>query len=133
MKLRYVLLTAAYCLLIFGLSSRPHLPDVGFSIPHLDKLVHAMIYGGLAAVVSLGMRWSGKRPHGWMRFIAPVLFAVLYGITDEVHQRFVPNRHFDLFDLLADGVGALLVQTVLWRWWRRKASPAKTVNSPAGS
>ncbi|HSH41142.1 MAG TPA: VanZ family protein, partial [Arenicellales bacterium] len=32
--------------------------------------------------------------------------AVLYGISDEWHQSFVPGREPDVLDVLADGVGA---------------------------
>ncbi len=133
MKLRYWLPTAIYCALIFGLSARSHVPDVGLSIPHLDKIVHALIYAGLTAVVSMGVYWSGGRTRGWKAFWGPVLFAVLYALTDEFHQRFVPHRTFDYFDLLADGVGALLMRTFLWRWWRRKPGVTEAVRSPTES
>ena len=35
-----------------------------------------------------------------------LLLAIAYGITDEVHQHFVPGRHMDPLDLLTDAVGA---------------------------
>ena len=40
--------------------------------------------------------------------ISVVLGTTLYGLIDEVHQLFVLNRSFDLYDLLADAIGALL-------------------------
>jgi len=39
-----------------------------------------------------------------------IAFAVtlLYGISDEIHQVFVPGRGFQYLDILMDGVGALI-------------------------
>lgn len=34
------------------------------------------------------------------------IFSVLYGVSDELHQYFVPNRLCDLYDVLADAAGA---------------------------
>ena len=36
-----------------------------------------------------------------------VLLATLFGVTDEIHQYFVPGRQADVFDVVADAVGAL--------------------------
>ena len=33
---------------------------------------------------------------------AGLLYCILYGLLDEIHQSFVPNRHCDMLDLLAD-------------------------------
>ncbi|MCD6268587.1 MAG: VanZ family protein, partial [Deltaproteobacteria bacterium] len=30
---------------------------------------------------------------------------LLYGLSDEIHQYYVPNREFSWMDLLADGAG----------------------------
>ena len=37
------------------------------------------------------------------------LCAVVFGISDEIHQWFVPNRQADIWDLLADTLGATLL------------------------
>lgn len=34
--------------------------------------------------------------------------ALLYGITDEIHQSFVPGRHPSAVDIVVDGIGAAL-------------------------
>ena len=41
--------------------------------------------------VSVGMRRSGKPVSPGTVFV-PILFAALYGLTDEIHQLCVPNR-----------------------------------------
>jgi VanZ family protein len=40
-----------------------------------------------------------------------IIATILYGITDEIHQYFVPGRVFSHFDLLADSVGSFIVLT----------------------
>lgn len=41
-------------------------------------------------------------------FIA-IIISVLYGLTDEIHQIFVPFRSFSLIDLLKDSIGVLAI------------------------
>lgn len=40
-------------------------------------------------------------------FILPIIIAILYGISDEVHQLFVPNRAFTIPDILTNFAGIL--------------------------
>jgi len=105
---------AAYCLLIFLLSSASHLPDLprGFS----DKTAHTLAYAGLGFLVARALAGGLGSPFaGWKIFVA-VAVSVLYGLSDEVHQLFVPHRRFDLLDLAADGIGASVGAAALWLW-----------------
>lgn len=101
--------------LIFFLSAQPDLPhpQAGW----IDLLVssggHALVFGVLAL---LWARVLGERPHAW--FLALAL-TMLYALSDEFHQAFVPGRHPDPLDLLCDGLGAALALG-LWAWWRRR-------------
>ena len=45
------------------------------------------------------------------------LFALLYGMTDEFHQQFVPGRFSSLMDIAADVAGAVIAV-----WFRNKRS-----------
>ena len=45
--------------------------------------------------------------------------AVAFGVTDEVHQSFVPGRNADLMDLVADTLGASLGAVIAAVWGRR--------------
>lgn len=117
----YVLLTAAYCAAIFFFSSSANPVELSGSAAGFDKAVHAVLYAGLAATVSVGIRRSrpGVRPS--VQFVAPVLFSTLYALSDEFHQLFVPGRHSDPWDVAADVTGAFVVQMILcvyaWRIW----------------
>ena len=119
MKWPYLLLTVAYCAGIFWVSSQPRLPEIAHAFQSEDKLLHCAVYAGLAAIISFGIRHSYDRPHAGAQFWIPVAFACLYGVSDEIHQTFVPNRHFDIEDILADSLGAVAIQWLLCcRIWR---------------
>jgi VanZ family protein len=49
-----------------------------------------------------------------------LVVALVYALSDEFHQAFVPGRHPDPFDLLWDAAGAL-IGLGLWAWLRRSA------------
>jgi VanZ family protein len=42
----------------------------------------------------------------WRTAVLAASLATLYGVTDEIHQHFVPPRQAEAFDLLADAAGA---------------------------
>ena len=42
--------------------------------------------------------------------------AVAYGVTDEWHQSFVPNRQADVRDVIANAIGALVATGVVGAW-----------------
>ena len=132
MKTHYVIATALYCAAIFWISSQPPpIKNADIGLPPgfgIDKLGHLGAYAGLAGLVSVGMRRSGNRRSERWLFWFPVLFAALYGLTDEFHQVFVPRRTFSLGDLLANTVGGFAAQCFLWYiWWR----PRRAAESPA--
>lgn len=93
--------------MLFVLSSRPgnDYPDVTF--PLADKLVHVALYAGLgfvcARAAQRGIPGSRHRVY-WVAWVT----AVLYGVADELHQRFVPGRSADWRDLIADAIGAAI-------------------------
>jgi len=119
MSLPYILLTGLYCFLIFENSAVSDPLPVDMSLPFGDKLAHAVVFGGLCGIVSMGMS-RPPRIVAWQALVVvPVLFATAYGITDEIHQLYVPLRSFEYADMFADFFGAFAVQLVLVsHWWR---------------
>ncbi len=108
------LAVAAWAALIFTLSAQSTLPDLTHGMPDLQDIAgHLAAYAGLASWLALALRQMPgvRRPWLWA-----FVLAVLYGLSDEFHQSFVPNRHPDLFDVATDMVGAALA---LWFWRRR--------------
>lgn len=97
-------LAVAWAGLVFWLSSRPDLPlSVGL-VPGADKFLHAGAYAVLGALLTLataGARFSGRRA-----VVIAAALASLYGVTDELHQSFVPGRDTSAGDWAADTLGA---------------------------
>jgi VanZ family protein len=121
-KIHYWIATFAYCGFLYWLSSMSNPVGADIDIPGLDKTAHVVLYGGLAAIVSVGIHRNGRATPLWAQFLGPVAVVLAYGMADEFHQLFVPKRSFDPYDLLADVTGALLVQAILCGvLWRRRA------------
>jgi len=106
---------------IFSISSLSQPPQLPSEIPFVDKTVHAVLYGGLAAVMLRALAaglWVGVTV---ARGAWSAIGATLYGITDEIHQRFVPGRMYDVVDMVADAIGAVIAVVVILAWgiiWR---------------
>jgi VanZ family protein len=103
---------AFYALAIFVESSISQVP--AFPSGFTDKDGHGLLYAGLAVVVlraTAGGRWDGV---GLRAAVLAVLFASFYGITDELHQWFVPGRTCDVYDWIADTIGATIGVVVVW-------------------
>lgn len=113
------MIAIAYAGAIIALSSIP-----GRSLPespaeNFDKLVHAGIYAGLAALVCRAWWIAGRRS------IAAALLAAAcaaaFGGLDELYQSFTPGRFSSVADLVADAVGACLGSVAAWGILRRHA------------
>lgn len=87
--------------LIFLISSFPA-PEELSVFPRADKLYHILEYGLLASFIYLAREKSRASIYP---ILIPFLIASLYGISDEMHQYFVPGRQADMFDALADAAG----------------------------
>ncbi len=110
----------SYAVLWTGLLLVPHPEDLPFirsAVPQAirngehewDKVVHATGYLGLALVTMVAYG-----PGTWTWQMAGLLAAVaVHGAGTEIAQHWVPSRHCDLFDWLAD-VGGVALALCLW-------------------
>jgi VanZ family protein len=107
-----------YCLLIFVQSSRPS-PDYTPHWPNVDKVLHFAAYALLGALFLRAFYTTRIRHHLKLIFTLSVLFSGLYGISDEIHQSFVPYRTADVMDALADILGSAFGAGVFSLWFKR--------------
>jgi VanZ family protein len=140
-KYIFLSITIAYAAMIFYLSSRSDIqvPTHIFKIPlmyaiqdflegagiyfvtdlveyaylHKDKVAHMFLYFGLGVFLHMTFRHSDNPVMS--KYAAPFAFIVgiLYGISDEIHQTYVPGRTGSVNDVLANGLGLLLAQIIL--------------------
>lgn len=103
-KIFHWLPTIAYLGLIFYLSSQSKPLDMDMDFKGIDKVLHIGEYAAAAFLLCYSLIKSGVKKV----FILAFIFSVLYGISDEIHQSFVPNRTADLFDILADVIGSFI-------------------------
>jgi VanZ family protein len=111
---------------IFFLS---HQPGTDFQlppVPGLDKLGHGILYALLAAAALFAVPGETRRTKPGRSAMLIVLFSLLYGLTDEYHQSFIPGRMASPADVLADGAGAAALVFLWLRYHRRRS--AKTVS-----
>lgn len=62
----------------------------------------------LRSAASEALSQKQKAPVAFACLLPPFLFTVLYAISDEWHQSFVPGRSAEVSDVLIDSSGALL-------------------------
>ena len=103
---------------IFYLSAQPHpeeqLPS--FLLKEVsDKVLHLLEYSVLGALCYRAFRWGLNGQVAARALIIAIVAASLYGVTDEVHQLFVPFRESSWLDWLADTIGAA-IGALSWRF-----------------
>jgi VanZ family protein len=91
---------------IFALSSIPGTRLPSMPVPNADKLVHAAVYVVLGVLCLRGVRRTSSLVGARAVLIAACI-AAIYGVTDELHQLFTPNRSCDWHDAAADATGGL--------------------------
>ena len=76
----------------------------------IDKLVHITLFGSLALSFFVYFESTNSEFLKSIRAKAfALIFCILYGIGMEYYQKyFVPSREFEVVDMLADAIGAIL-------------------------
>jgi len=98
--------------IIFYLSSRTRIITINEYIVSfiIFKTLHVIEYGLLyfltfRAFYSL----SDKKINRQKKFILPLIISILYAVSDEIHQKFVPSREGRIRDILIDSLGVYLM------------------------
>ena len=97
-----------YAALIYWGSDSP----VNVSIPffeefHIDKIIHALEFF-IFAVLFIRVYPSVKNRMSYHEHIyAAVILTMIYGLSDELHQAFVPGREISVWDWTADSLGGI--------------------------
>lgn len=103
------LLPIAYMAFIFILSSMPsnavvELPDAAIDA-FIKESLHLVEFAILYLLLVLAVLTTGKFSFKINVLLAAI--AILYGLSDEIHQSFVPYRSATLIDFIKDTIGVL--------------------------
>jgi VanZ family protein len=98
-----------------------------------DKLIHVVEY---VPVGVLAFRWwvhRNRSRRGSAAGLALIVFlGLLFAITDEAHQSFVPGRSADWLDVVADAAGVAIGGLIYLRLGRRQAGTAGGLDPGSG-
>ncbi|HEX21344.1 MAG TPA: VanZ family protein [Actinobacteria bacterium] len=112
-KLLYWLPAIGLMSLIFYSSSRTSLVKSELSA----VTGHFIGYAVLAITYAFALSRTTKLNRKQLLFI-PILLAVLYGISDELHQLYTPTRFSDINDVIVDFLGAAVGSYGYYLWNR---------------
>ncbi|MCG2711266.1 MAG: VanZ family protein [Candidatus Omnitrophica bacterium] len=106
----YWLPVIVWAILIFALSSFSTFPKAVQPLFSFDKLAHAAEYSVLSFLLARAFKNSKKyNSKRYFRVLA-VICAIVYAMSDELHQYFVPMRTPCIIDLIYDSIGAIIGQ-----------------------
>lgn len=110
MRTRFIYKVPAilYAILIFWLSSIPQDEMPKMALLRFDKLLHLLEYTIFGMLLMLAFTSNNSRRVTERAPLFTLTTGILYGITDELHQWFVPGRFVSVFDLLADAIGIVM-------------------------
>ena len=111
---RFFLVTVLF--LVAYLSHQPSLKPPMEWFKHQDKLFHLLEFGGLGLALVVNSDLFGKkRP-----VLLMILFGVIWAVTDEIHQYFIPGRFCSWEDLIADSIGLYLSISIFTKLLNKK-------------
>jgi VanZ family protein len=104
--------------LIFYLSSLSTLPDFDSFDFSMKKGAHFSVYALLYLFLfrAFCLSNSPRKTPSIPFYILPGIVAVLYAISDEIHQSFVPYRTPTVRDVLIDTAGVLAMSLIIGKW-----------------
>ncbi len=89
-----------YCVLIFTFSARPNA-----GVSH-DKIAHFAAYAVMAFLFARAC--YAHTSNLWKIVMFGFFISTFYGVSDEIHQKFVPGRVASIEDVIADAAGAMI-------------------------
>jgi VanZ family protein len=105
----------------------PRISEEKLAFTHflIRKSSHFTEYAVLAFFAARAFSTSSKDQLRRRWFFIALALVIIYALTDEYHQSFVPSRTSSIYDSLIDMSGglAMLLLYALWRW--RKAKKMK--------
>lgn len=104
LKVRAWIFFLLYASLLIFLSHQPGDPTRPLPFPHFDKVQHLVGYFVFGFFFRRAIYFTNlEKKDAWV-----LLGTLLFAISDEIHQSYIPNRSADALDVVADLCGAIL-------------------------
>jgi hypothetical protein len=78
----------------------------------IKSFAHVLFFGLLTILIYRALRGSGFKRKKSGYYTLYVL--IIYALTDELHQSFVPGRDARIHDVVFDTIGAVIVIYAIW-------------------
>jgi len=128
----YWLPLVVYCLLIYIQSDYPS-PESLPSFEFGDKLYHFAAYAVMGVLFYRAYQTLPLKNNILLLMLLSMISTSFYGLSDEIHQSFVPYRDGSFLDVIADVLGAVC-GVYLYNLWRtaRNDRRQRSVKSEVG-
>jgi VanZ family protein len=93
-----------------------------FEIPHIDKVVHVILFGGLVILWTQYFYLRKRQSSDFLLTIFIIVLAAIFlGVCMEYIQlRYIPKRAFDKGDIIANTVSSIVVGGIFYFLISRK-------------
>ena len=106
----YQLPAIIFAVVIFVQSSIPYFSPPSFGFSFQDKIIHVAVFGILGFLATRAFYYNSNETLKKYAILIGIIISLFYGISDEIHQSFVPGRYPEVGDVIADFVGIILAQ-----------------------
>lgn len=122
----YILPAVGYAALIFAVSSLNLDVEELKPVLTFDKFLHLAEYYVLGYLLMRAFTTSGAPLLAASPVAATILVGSAYGLSDEIHQAFVPGRVASAADFLFDAAGVVLA-ALMYRRLRHRPGPVRAL------
>lgn len=100
-----------WCSLIFYFSSQHAISVNNNSVIDITthKLAHLILYAGVFSC----FYYAFNQKFNWKVYLYGLIFCLLYGISDEIHQSFTPSRSPRVYDVVIDVCGGAIAAFII--------------------
>ncbi len=93
------------------------------------EATHLLEYGGLGMVIFYTLAKEKDKPLSQGLYYQAAIITLLIGVADELYQGYLPNRYYDLNDIITNAVSGALGLLFLWG----VVKPHREANPPPGA
>jgi VanZ family protein len=115
-----------YAALIFYVSGLKSVSPPSFGFTWDDKIYHFGEFALLSFFIFIALKYYRNDFVSKYIHLTAIAIACIFAVSDEIHQYFVPGRDSAIGDFVADSLGVILAQVVIW--WYLKRKPQKRID-----